>query len=384
MDAWIQREIDRCEFSDRRLKTRLGKILQGFSERIGQTIPTACRDWAATKAAYRFFDHGKVDEGVILAGHFAATRQRVAEAAGRVLILHDTTEVSFKRKHPEKIGQTSRVTMGVADEDGRRRSHTVCGMLLHASLATTTSGVPLGLCCARFWTRKKFKDKNALEPKVNPTRIPIEEKESYRWIQNVADATATLGDPDRCVHVGDREADIFELFSEAASIGTHFLVRTCVDRRAGEGSTTISKKMARSPLRGEHEVEVVDSQGRRHTARLRVRFERMTVHPPIGKEKRYAPLQLTVIHAREIGKPKDRDPLEWKLLTDLPVESMADAAEKLDWYAGRWKVETYFKVLKSGCRIEDRRLETAERLANLLAVCCVVAWRVFLPDDGCA
>ena len=88
-------------------------------------------------------------------------------------------------------------------------------------------------------------------------------------------------------------------------------------------------------------------------------------------------LEVTVIHAWEKGKPKDREPIEWKLVTDLVVTNVKQAAEKLDWYSSRWKIETFHKVLKSGCKIEDRRLETADRLANLLALYCVVAWRVF-------
>jgi hypothetical protein len=103
----------------------------------------------------------------------------------------------------------------------------------------------------------------------------------------------------------------------------------------------------------------------------------MTVHPPVGKQKRYPPLSLTVIHAHERGAPEGREPIRWHLLTDLPVGDLAAAVEKLDWYALRWKLETYHKVLKSGCQAERARLRTAERLTNLLAVLCVVGWRVF-------
>jgi hypothetical protein len=113
------------------------------------------------------------------------------------------------------------------------------------------------------------------------------------------------------------------------------------------------------------------------TARLDLRFCRMTVHPPVGKRKRYPPLSLTVIHAHERRTPEGREPIRWNLLTDLPVGDLAAAVEKLDWYASRWKLETYHKVLKSGCQAEQARLRTAERLTNLLAVLCVVGWRVF-------
>jgi hypothetical protein len=235
----------------------------------------------------------------------------------------------------------------------------------------TTGGVPLGLGAVKFWTRKKFKGTNALQRRVNPTRVPIEQKESVRWLDNLKQATTRLGASARCVHVGDRESDIFELFCAASEAETHFLVRTCVDRLAGQGKTTVAKKMDREPIRGSHEVEVRDDHGRVSMARL------VTIHPPVGKQKRYAPLSLTVIHAHERGTPEGREPIRWDLLTDLPVEDLAAAVEKLSWYALRWKLETYHKVLKSGCQAERARLRTAERLTNLLAVLCVVGWRGF-------
>ena len=117
--------------------------------------------------------------------------------------------------------------------------------------------------------------------------------------------------------------------------------------------------------------------GGRSRSKLQLRYSQMTVHPPIGKHKKYPPLSLTVIHAWERGKPEGRKPICWKLLTDLPVEDLESAIEKVDWYSQRWKIETFHKVLKSGCRAEDAKLRTAERLTNLIAVFCIIAWRVF-------
>jgi len=369
MDQWVERELG-GDFPDRRLKTRLGKLLGDLGERIGGTLPMACQDWAATKAAYRFFSNLRVNEGVILAGHFAATTARFAGTSGTILVLHDTTEFSFTRNTPDGVGYLSYVK-------GRHATHTACGLLLHSSLVVTTDGLPLGLAAVKFWTRQKFKGTNALKRTVNPTRVPIEQKESVRWLDNLKQATTQLGHPARCVHVGDRESDIFELFCAAREAETHFLVRTCVDRLAGQGKTTVAKAMAREPIRGSHEVEVRDDHGRVSTTRVYLRFCRMTIHPPVGKQKRYPALPLTVIHAHERGKPEGRDPIRWDLLTDLPVANLAAAIEKLNWYALRWKLETYHKVLKSGCRAEQSKLRTAERLTNLLAVLCVVGWRVF-------
>ena len=211
---------------------------------------------------------------------------------------------------------------------------------------------------------------------MNPCRIPIQQKESIRWLENLKQSTQ-LVNPDRCIHIGDRESDIYELFCLAKEQRTHFLVRTCVDRVAGTGRTTIARKMTRAPIQGTHPIEVLDAKHRPIQVTLQLRYSQMTVHPPIGKHKTYPPLTLTVIHAWERGKPKGRTPIRWKLLTDLPVESLESAIEKLAWYSQRWKIETFHKILKSGCRVEDAKLRTAQRLTNMAAVFCIIAWRVF-------
>ena len=371
MDVWVEREVQDCEFPDKRLKMRMGKLLNELGQRVGDTLPTACQDWAETKAAYRFFSNPRVNESLILAGHFAATQARIADTKGPVLILHDTTEFSFQRVKPDAIGKTHFLA-----SRPNRHPHTVCGMLMHSSLALTPQGEPLGLTAVKFWTRKKFKGMNALKKKVNLTRISIQQKESLRWLENLKQSTR-LVKPSRCVHIGDRESDIFELFCCAQEEGTHFLVRTCVDRLAGAGNTTMAKKMKREPIRGTHEIEVINHRRQPETAKVHIRFCRMTVRPPIGKQREYPALSLTVIHAHERGKPVGRKPIHWKLLTDLPVKDLASAIEKLDWYAQRWKIETFHKVLKSGCKVEQAKLRTAGRLTNLIAVFCIIAWRVF-------
>jgi len=147
---------------------------------MGQSIPLGCQDWANTKAAYRFFSNERVNEADILAGHFQSTRDRAAASDGPIFVLHDTTEFTYKRDSPEAVGITKRVFVG-RDQAGRPKSHTVCGILMHSSLAVTSDGLPLGLTAAKFWTRTKFQGTNALKKKVNPTRVPIDKKESVRW-----------------------------------------------------------------------------------------------------------------------------------------------------------------------------------------------------------
>lgn len=374
--AWVDRELAGCDFKDARLGKRFRSLLERLAASPGETIPLVCQDWANTKAAYRFLDNDRVSEAEILAGHFTATRDRSAATDGPILVLHDTTEFSFKRDDIDAVGITRKAVAG-AYRDGTPRHYTACGILMHSSLAVTTEGLPLGLTAVKFWTRKKFKGTNALKKKINPTRVPIEEKESFRWLDNLRQSTELLAEPARCVHIGDRESDIYELFCTAKDAGTHFLLRTCVDRLAGDGAHTIAAEMAEVRCKGVHRVEVRDRHGQLSEAILELRFRRVDVLPPIGKKGRYPQLSLTVLHATERGRPSNRDPIDWKLITDLPITSRASAVEKLHWYALRWKIETFHKILKSGCRAEHSKLRTAERLANLIAMFCILGWRIF-------
>ncbi|WP_247382776.1 MULTISPECIES: hypothetical protein [unclassified Bradyrhizobium] len=130
-------------------------------------------------------------------------------------------------------------------------------------------------------------------------------------------------------------------------------------------------------VKGRHRIDVRDNNGNLDQAILEIRYRRIRVLPPIGKQKRYPALTLTVIHAEERATSKNRKKIEWKLITDLPVGSRADAIEKLKWYALRWKIEVFHKILKSGCKADDSKLRTAPRLTNLISVFCILSWRVF-------
>ncbi|MGC2330291.1 MAG: IS4 family transposase [Candidatus Acidiferrales bacterium] len=375
-ETWIAQELAGSEFRDARLNKRFRKLFEQLSDGPGESIPLICQDWANTKAAYRFLSNRRVTEAEILAGHFQSTRERFAAIEDVVLVLHDTTEFSYHRADRQAIGILHRSPIGL-DRDGKPRHYVVCGIQMHSSLAVTIDGLPLGLAATKFWTRKEFKGCNALKRKINPTRVPIEKKESIRWLENLKQSTALLNAPDRCVHVGDRESDIYELFCAAEALGTYFLVRTCVDRLAGDGKHTIAAEMKEVRVRGLHRIPVRDKTGDPSEAILEIKYRRIRVLPPIGKHKQYPELLLTVIHAQERGTPRGREKIDWKLITNLPVSSRAEAIEKLEWYSMRWKIETFHKILKSGCKAEESRLRTAERLARLLAVFCILSWRIF-------
>lgn len=239
-DSLIQRELESGAFPDERPGRRLGMILGQLADNgTADSVPMACQDWANTKAAYRFLANDRVTEEDILAGHFRSTRERFGGVGGMVLVLHDTTQLSYRR---ENIGLLHRPKYGPTDR--WRKDNPLCGISLHSSLVLTTGGLPLGLAAVKFWTRTEFKGTNALKRKINPTRVPIAEKESLRWLLNLQHATVLLGDPGRCVHVGDRESDIYELFCAARDANTHFLIRSCANRRVDESPARLEAVMA--------------------------------------------------------------------------------------------------------------------------------------------
>jgi len=126
-----------------------------------------------------------------------------------------------------------------------------------------------------------------------------------------------------------------------------------------------------------HRIEVRNNKAQLEQAVLEIKYHKLRVLPPLGKQRQYPELTLTVIHAREKTTPQDRERIDWKLITDLGVESRAEAIEKIHWYALRWKIELFHKIVKSGCRAEESKLRTADRLVNLISVFCVLSWRIF-------
>jgi len=371
--AWIEQELAASKFPDARLDKRLRNLVEQLAKGIGRSLPWACQDWAAGKAAYRFFSNDRVGEEQILAGHFLATRERLPCGEEPILVVHDTTEFSYKRDDMDAVGLISKASVR-KDRQGHPLYFTTCGICLHSSLAVTVEGLPLGMTAVKFWSRKAFQGQKAKRKAHN---APIEEKESVRWLENLRASTELLGQPDRLVHVGDQESDIFDLFATAQQWETHFLVRTRADRLANGGPETIAENIGQAPCRGLYRIVVRNRKGEESEAVLEIRYQRMRIQTPKGKKKRYPELTVTVIEAQEQQTPLDRERIDWKLITNLTVNSHRQAVEKVQWYALRWKIEVFHKILKSGCRAEQSRLRTASRLTNLLAVFCILSWRVF-------
>ena len=258
--TWIDRELAGSELRDVRLNKRFRKPFEQLSEGTGESIPLVCQDWANTKAAYRFLSDPRVSEGDILAGHFQSTRDRIAATDATVLILHDTTEFNYHREDIQSVGVVKRTPLRNRFDQSPQR-YVVFGILMHSSLAVTMGGTLAGTGSSEILDPEKFKGCNALKKKINPTGVPIEKKESIRWLENLRQSTAFFQDPRRCVHIGNRESDFYELFRTAQAAETHFLVRTCMDRLAGDGKHTIADAMNEVLGKSPHRIDVRDKKG---------------------------------------------------------------------------------------------------------------------------
>ncbi len=377
---WAAEELGEAQLGDKRLERRLVTLARDFYARPQANIPQACQNRAKTKAAYRFLEHDQTTLDTILAPHYAATVCRV-HPKPVVLAVQDTTSLNYSA-HPatEQLGPIG------------SRKEGILGLLLHDTLAFTPEGTPLGLLDVQCWARdpREFGKKHLRYGRA------IEQKESHRWLrsfQQVAEAQR------RCpqtllVSVGDREADIYELLALAVRdpAGPKLLVRAERDRLVAEGHEHVWDRVAAQPLGGVQELGI-PRRGKRpaRVARLEVRYAQVRLQPP--KRKRQLPeVALWAVLAEEVEASPGVDPLRWMLLTTLEVRTVEDATRLLAWYTRRWGIEVYHRTLKSGCRIEERQLGSADRIEACLAIDLVVAWRIFhltklgreTPDVPCS
>lgn len=361
--AWVRAAVGQPDLGDARRVRRVQRLVMSLTERPTASIPEACGNWAETKAAYRFW--GTVETLADLperlrAGHTQATKAHLA-GAGRILAVQDTTSLNWTH-HPATSG------LGPIATDTRAR-----GLLVHSTLAVTTTGVPLGLLDQQVWAREA----TARGQKHQRRKRATAEKESQKWLDGVTAAQVDLPAGVELVHVGDAEADVYDLFVHAqATPGAQFLIRAAQNRRTAAGRL-LWDALEAQPVADIREIDLVRTPERRpRRARLALRWTRVTLQPPKHRPAGLEPVTLDAVLVAEIDPPEGVAPVVWLLLTTVAVMTTADAWERVDWYTYRWRIERYHLVLKSGCRIEERQLHTAARLESCLAVYAVVAVRV--------
>lgn len=398
--SWAAQEFASVDFGDKRLEARLVKLCDRFSDSPESPINQACADWAETKAAYRFFQNESVVCASILSSHQAKTVER-AIPHETILAIQDSSYFIYT-DHP-KTGGLGELSL----KNGKNRKEIYSyGLAMHACMACTTGGLPLGFLDLQISARESI-DKG--KKKGASDHLPIEQKESYRWLDSLDKTSDAMG-PGRVVTVCDRECDIYDFFKLAKEREASVLVRASSDRTINRRSRYAERDVVKlwehlgsSDEAGTYEVDVPHRSKSKHcserfarVAKVTVRFASFEMNAPRNHVKHgtetLPDITMTAIHVLEENPPQGEAPIEWMLLTNLTVGSFAEACEKVVWYSLRWRIEMFFKVLKSGFKVESCRLAHAERLKRYLTVMSIVAWRLFMitliaraePDRPCS
>ena len=357
---WIKQEFETINLADPRLHKRFIKVASELSARPSDSIHSASADWAATKAAYRLFDNPNLNSDKILEPHFLSTANRCSNRQ-KIIIAQDTTYIDFS-KHKKTKG------LGLSFKSN---GHDIKGLCMHSGLAMTENGLPLGLLYNKIWTRKK----NHISENKR-TGLPIQLKESYRWIESLKKAKEYLN-KQQIVVVSDREGDIHECFESAYEYGVDVVIRSQHDRLLDE-ELKISELLSTVSVKGHHSVVIPGNGSRKEVkSKLEVRYARIELSARPNNQKTQQNKGRSNVEVYVVDASDIQNNLHWRILTTLPVQDLQEAKEVLNYYKLRWGVEQYFKVLKTGCTIEDCRLGEAGKLVKYIAVMSVVAWRLY-------
>ena len=423
MDAqWTTDELEQIDLGDERLNHRAAVVLDALAGNSVLSIPAACGGNAETQAAYRFFDNDKVTFDKVLAPHVQKSVARIKAlvddpaAEKVVLLVQDTTEIDLTR--PDST------VAGAGYLDRARR-----GILLHPLIAYTPGGIPLGTVHARQIIRPEEIENKPVNARKHK---PIEQKESMRWLTGLrqADELAKQIPQLRFVCIGDSESDIYELICESCrreqtggaacggaacggvasrTLQTDFLIRGCHDRillddEKHPGKQGLRQYLLTQPVlyeatvsvRGrEAKVSCEDRERRspreRRKASVAVRAATVSLCGVNRAGGKLPPVSVNVVLVREANPPAGQSPIEWILLTTLPIDTPEQVRAAVEYYCVRWNIEIFFRTLKSGCRIEHRRFEDVQRILPCMALFMIVAWRTLftcrmgreLPDASC-
>jgi hypothetical protein len=392
MQQWIVDELETVDLPDARLNDRLALLLDRLSANPSASLPQACKGRTELEAAYCFFKNPRTNENNVLAPHVDATLQRIRQEKV-VLLAQDTSEVDLTR--PEEV-------VGGPLSDEKR-----IGLFIHPLMAFTPDRLPLGTVHLDVWAR----DPKTFRKRKTRKERPIEEKESRRWPEGYRQAcvVARAAPDTEIICLSDSEGDIYESLQAAqpqpGQRMAHFIIRGYLNRclaqkkakAAGEDAPPsdneeqgrkLFEAVAAGPVLGtltvrvSRRVALPTEKRKRKKARpkrkavVTVRAARLRLRGPARPGGRLADLEVNCVLAREENPPEGQEAVEWLLLTDLPIDTVDEVLQVVAYYCVRWCAEVFFGVLKGGCKLEQRQLETAERIKTCLAVLMIVAWRV--------
>ena len=364
---WCIEELNTTDFGDKRLSERFIKLVSGLSQQTESSIPAALDTWSETCAAYRFLSNKKVTPEKLFLAHREATLSRIKKEKV-VLLPQDTSEINYSSK-------TDIEGLGPLNTEAHR------GFLLHPVLAVTPERLCLGALSNTMWVRESIGNKGLSRDR------PIEEKESIRWLKGfeIAEAAAKESLDTLVVSITDREGDIYEFFQLTQGIresnGAHWLIRSHYNRVTSKKEHGLNQGLWDVVRKREATAKIEFELPKRDEPKARkvtqeIRFARVKLGGARRKGKGLKPLAVTAVLATEINVPAGSKPLEWLLISSLPVSDASGAVTLLNWYLCRWEIELFFKILKSGCQIERLQLEHVDRLFKCITLYMIIAWRI--------
>ena len=365
-------EFRTADFGDKRLTDRLQQIGRALGDAPSESIPNACKDWGSVKGTYRFCDNENVDPKEVLAAHGQAQRSRLT-AKEELLLVSDTTHLTFP-SHPSKEG-LGNVGTDEMDLEGAKL-HTTIGVL-------PATGQMTGILDQQALIEDREKDR--IYDSNGRGEVTDLESEREKWIRGDRRAASGLPEDVRPIFVHDRGADAFPVFRKLRSelTGSGFVVRANQNRciQTPEGKESHLFDWSRDlPEKGQTRIQVQQGGDRKgREAVLSIKTSTCKLLPPKNDPGEKDPVEVNVVRVEEIEEEEDptqEDPVQWVLLTTEPFDGFKEALRVVDYYRARWMIEEWHKALKTGCRIEDRQLETWERMEVLLSICSVIGWKV--------
>ena len=358
------------DLGDKRRDERFVKIVENIVNQPGSSIPRHSKGWYDTKATYEFFKNEDIKLEAINAAIGAYGSKQADQQ--QLLVIHDTSTISYNDLEAEGLGY-------IDNAAGK-------GIFCHNSIAATTAGLPLALLNQIIWSR----DASELGKSAQRKQKPFEQKESYKWYRGIESVNKLLGKETVKIHIGDREADIYELFFSAPDEQSELLIRARHNRKTAEGSE-LWQHIGQQKVSATEEIIIPDRTGKRKKkVKVEIRYKEVEILCPANKEgTAFRSVLLTAIEIRE--KDNTKDGIHWKLLTTLQVNNEQDAKQCMRWYSYRWLVERFHYVLKSGCGIESLQLKKAESLMKAVAVYSLAAFNIMqltyqsreTPDINC-
>lgn len=379
----LAEEMSDGALPDRRLTERRGRLIEALQQHPDKGFPEAFASDEEVEAMYRFLRNKRVTLGSVMEPHIVATRERCL-ALGEALVIHDTTENSFS-------GETPRAGLSPLGK-GRQ------GFWLHCALAVSADGwrAPLGVLSLMPFVREK-RAKGTPKPHWRE-RFEDPEKESRRWADGVAGVRDLFSGEISAIHVMDREGDSYELFADLIEHRDRFVVRMNHDRRLvvdeqQPQAAKLSEALDRSDFVFDREVFLSPRTAgnrprqslKKHPprdgryAKLRFAARKVALRRPHGHPSTLpASLTVNVVYGWEVDPPPGEEPIEWRLITTEPIDTVEQVVRIVDIYRARWMIEEFFKSLKTGCAYEKRQLESLDTLLVALGLLAPIAWQLLV------